>query len=1114
MQQDGFMSYKLTDLLNDCRLDRLLSSESRCCALQLWVLQLQYENVVENRLIYGRLLPYSFSNNCWSFSDKDNSQSFGSFRACVTQLNLYVDSSLCRDLLQKACDGQSIDKISKDLNLTLPEKLSKQYGNTTLIGENAIFRPVTYLLNRAAHVLDSLVSPHGNAGALSASISQSDKLSLFFCGENYNTDVTSMIVSRLNTDTGMDFGKTDINRLGDLELLVFPALDDNERNLLTVNWCKDKGLSVQFSPTQLPIFNSFHFHLSIENNNQVLCSRVAVAQAIDGGRFEYNFKLDEQLFETADSTRVDIFGFKTDSYDEGCLCCNWRINYIRELNLQMSFIGNKSNPVKFDWLEKTTSSKMTDRVSQALSFSTRSSISESRIKGRNIDSWVPVNQALKSLFTKLYPPQSDGRFFSRWGQSNGEGRLQFVEWFKGLIEKHHQQHIAIFDPYFEDVGLSLLTLYASPDAEYTIFRTIPKPRDEDTPRRRKKDNLVNEGIDNLIANCEHNRKLLQRSKVKVYGLKEGRLHDRYILVIGQNGLPVEGFHLSNSFQKAAENYPLLITPIPTDVLYKTNQYTFDLVQEANNPSSEKDETNSVSVLFDSKSSPVQTKQYEPLSILKNELAGTILSIWLKQPLLKGLYGNELKHKMVELGNLQNESLHSLPKEGLFNCLDEMEGELSDFMMTWDIIGDVLAHTPAGDANVDKLQFETKFLTFLSDFLSCSFQRKPICDEKEVTVIAPSYFKKTLKEFLQSSTQVHHFFQSTKYKILTWAEFYAIKYLWRYAPESLIALVDREVKCLAIEFQQTDTVRLSLLGQVVSEISICSEFGAISERQQKQLLESEIVLMNWLGWNTLERQLQSPNEPELTLKGLSNFSYTEKLQFIGWAIHRSARHSNNRKLYESLIVELNETLPEKIPYPDFELLIESARGHMRQLGWAEPWLFSDIVQPLLNHERVDYEDVCKVWFQDLIELLTKENKHGSIMFSAEREGQTTNFSAYLWTHSGPNYQKKCITKIRRILDKQKRIIQQPLASTSNWSRWDEALKVSLWILVFTKFCKYYLNSLNVSVHEQLNLLLEDASSLAMTRPSNEWLPDSEMFLYFKKIEEQLSNPGRDNEVGQL
>ncbi|MEN8619242.1 VPA1262 family protein [Shewanella baltica] len=1096
------MSYQLTDLLNDCRLDRLFSSEKYPCALQLWVLQLQYENAVENRVLYGRLLPYSFSTNSWSFSHKNDSKSFGSFRASVTRLNLYVDSSICRELLSMACDRQSIDNISEKLNIKLPENIRERFGNTIVVDDRAIFRPITYLLNSDAHLKDSLASPHGSAGALSASISKSDKQSLFLCGEKYDTAFTTMIVEQLNTDTGMSFGSKDIARLGDIELLVFPTLDDNERNLLEVNWNKDKDLNVRFTSTQLPTFNRFQFHLTVENDNQVLCSRVAVAKFIKERIFECSFKLEELLFDIADSAKIDIFSF-TDDYEEGCLCCSWKTNYVREINFQMQLVGNSTSPVKFDWLEKTTIPKMANRVSQALSFSARENLSQNRISGREIDKWVPENQALKSLFSKLYPPKSEGRFFPRWGQSNGEGRLQFVEWFQCLMKKNQQQHIAIFDPYFEDVGLSLLTLYALPDSEYTIFRSIPKPRGEDIPRRRKTDNMVSTGIDNLIANCERNRRLLQRCKVKIYGLKEERLHDRYILVIGKNGLPVEGFHLSNSFQKAAENYPLLITPIPTDVLYKTNQYTFEIIQEARSSPNEQVDQGSVSILFDSTVSNSKTKLYEPLSILKHECSGTVLSVWFKQPLLKELFGNELKDKLAELGILQSESLNGLSKTGLFNCLKEMDGELSDFIVAWEVIGDILAHTPIDDSNIGEFQSDIRFLSFLSEFLSCAFQRETNCDEHEISVIDPSYFKKSLTEFIHSSTQIHHFLQSTKYRILTWAEFYAVKYLWRYSPESLIFLIERESKLLTKEYQPTEAVRLSLLGQSVSEISLSLEFHDISDKQQEKLIESDIALLNWFGWNSLEQLLLSSTEFELAEGKLLGFSYTEKIQYIGWALNRNANIPNSRSFYDNLIVQLQKLLPEQVSFNALELLIDSSRGHMHYLGWAEPWLFSDVVEPILRKNRVNFEDVCEIWFRDLIDLLNNENPHRSLLFSPEREGKTTNLSSYLWAHSNPSYQKKCIGITRKVLNKQKRIIQQPLASTSNWSRWDEALKVSLWILVFAKLSRYYLNTLNILHHEDLDSLLEDSFSLAMVRASTEWMPHSELFSYLEKVEELLN-----------
>jgi hypothetical protein len=52
------MAPTLDDLLNDSRLARLFSENARHCAFQLWVLQIKAEQSIENRIVYGRLLPY------------------------------------------------------------------------------------------------------------------------------------------------------------------------------------------------------------------------------------------------------------------------------------------------------------------------------------------------------------------------------------------------------------------------------------------------------------------------------------------------------------------------------------------------------------------------------------------------------------------------------------------------------------------------------------------------------------------------------------------------------------------------------------------------------------------------------------------------------------------------------------------------------------------------------------------------------------------------------------------------------------------------------------------------------------------------------------------------
>ncbi len=67
----------LDDLLNDDRLARLFSKDAGHCALQLWILQIQSGQSNENRLIYGRLLPYSYSCDSWSAPADDKFNSFG-----------------------------------------------------------------------------------------------------------------------------------------------------------------------------------------------------------------------------------------------------------------------------------------------------------------------------------------------------------------------------------------------------------------------------------------------------------------------------------------------------------------------------------------------------------------------------------------------------------------------------------------------------------------------------------------------------------------------------------------------------------------------------------------------------------------------------------------------------------------------------------------------------------------------------------------------------------------------------------------------------------------------------------------------------------------------------
>ena len=65
-------------------------------------------------------------------------------------------------------------------------------------------------------------------------------------------------------------------------------------------------------------------------------------------------------------------------------------------------------------------------------------------------------------------------------------------------------------------------------------------------------------------------------------------HDRYILLTDASGVAYKGFHLSNSIQGATRNEPLLVTPIPKDILPDVLDYVEGLI-DSNNPSKKQTE---------------------------------------------------------------------------------------------------------------------------------------------------------------------------------------------------------------------------------------------------------------------------------------------------------------------------------------------------------------------------------------------------------------------------------------------------------------------------------------------------------------------------------------------
>ncbi|MDO5668201.1 MAG: VPA1262 family protein [Alcaligenaceae bacterium] len=1071
------VSFKLTDLVEDSRLLRLFSDKKKECAIQLWLLRLSTVDGVELRLVYGRLVPYTYSNNRWSYSERINNDAWQ-----ITKLNLYIKSDVTASFLEKLCEGKPLSIINFELNLNFPTEFDEQFGSFSLNKNNLAYKPVSYLLNQTANEYDSISSPHSSAGALSASIIQLNKNELIIVDDCYDAELIELIVSKLNLDTGLDFRGTDKIRLGDFELLEFPTLTASEKELLDVEFQQAGGLvCVRLDSQQLPEPDGFQFRLSIQNQKQIIYSSIALANQISEYVFEYKFEVSDDVNLLSDSTEVEIYGYANTKPGVSSLCCRYRVYYIREVELSTSMLSSDNRTAHYNWLERNLKKIEKTRALVAQTRTQDNPKFKSLISIRKSEPWVSVNQELKPLLTLLSPSKSEGKFILSRNRDNNSGKLELTEWFKKLFSDFSTNEIIIFDPYFDSVGVELLSLHASIKAKYLVFTSVPESYTK-CGAFAKGDSKDTVRINSLLNSIEENSRYFKYFKIKLFGLKAGEFHDRYILIMGEEGLAIKGYNLSNSLQNAAEDFPLLITPIPADVLLEVERYASRLIQ--NTYKKESAGLTTTQTLYDS-SSIVKMKKVsqDDLKFLDSKRAGCILSLWTSESSLCGLSGQKLKDKMHSLSLMKDGDLKLGDRHDFIKSIANQR-DYEAFVEDWHIISELLARSRAINKSYPELIGMTNFLDNLRIFLDSSiYIRSQEIQDKDKR-IGTIDFKQPLMRFLNRFPSPHHMSREFSYEKLRVSDYYAIKLLWHYDPNALIALAEEEVAKLASNLSISDVYRLSVLSQMVCEI-VPSVMVCMTNTQLKALLGCNVGVFRWMGFYAILERLLISCDLSIILEALDWIPQANKVLFLVWIIeHLLYKNEPVEQVRQKLVNLLLSILPSKLSSKELEQIIQLSRGRHSNLFSCFPWCFNDVLGSLIEDNRVDIDVLCRIWFFDLFSIIEVKDGEISRTFKESVQGQSIRISAYLFSGASKEQQLRIIKSLRKSLTQSKRTIQQPLASTSSYSKWDGALEVSMWILAITKCISYFLQPNNREESEIDELILE-ATKLISTDRLDEW-----------------------------
>ena len=1017
---------------------RLFAAADKPCAIQLWGLVVEESTTKKvKRVVYGRVMPYNFANHRWGFSQNDKTQNVDGARAKITRLSLFTSSRNVKAFFEALCGGLTLDAINQQLELDTPENFSQQFGDLALDPAELIFQPTEYLFNRSAYEQGVLHSPHESAGALSAAIVQTNKLHLISESSNQKNSLLSHIAKTLNAETGLDFLGSDQERLGNIEFLVFPSLDDKERAKLLINHQREQQAIKLELAEENQETASYQFLIKLFNRQKLIYSALQMASYCKTKQaYIAEFSLDAITNEVYDCIEVEVY---INNAEEGFMLQDrMRMLYMREINLNMHIIGAEQQPVKLDWLEDKVPSKHSNRA-QALLVPNKSKPETITINRRENEQWVALNQQFGEKLKLLNPQPSKGQFFLRYGLSQGEGALEFVEWIKKLFNQYQSHHIAIFDPYFETLGISLIKLYASPEGSYSAFTTYPKT---DKPSQDKT------RYDNLLKACEKNRKSLSKLNLTIYGLKQDKLHDRYILVLNNAGIPVQGFHLSNSLQSATANHPLLITPIPQDVLLSVSTYMQGLIQASNNTQNIKA---GIKILFDSQQRVTEN---------------------LEQP----------QRKDKKLNDDVREAVMS-PIE-IMNWVNTVN-EQSQFKTEWQKVATSLAHTYSDTFTLpDKLP--NRFLEQLEVFLKKAVQQPETEHETTLSVIEPSFYSTNMDELLSLNIEMALRFPYGKASNLNWAEYYAINLLWQHKPKVLFDLITaagKENLPKDFRIEASNAKYYSLLSQTLSEMHLTTIL-APTEKLAQQLLTTDNAVLRWFGLNMFNQLAIKNDNPDVFFKAIKELAESEQTTFSGWFLLQQREQTSENYLKTS-INKFLQRMPSTLNKQDLKAVLNSLRGRMKSLAHNGAWIHENILEPLLKQDRVCIDDVALFWFKDFKSALPLCNSTNSTLFSSEYEGRLTNLAAYFYAFASAKQQAKLLDEIKDLLSQAQRTVNQPLASTINYEQWNAALHTALWLDAFMNLAKFYHLRAEIEITPLLESRQAELTQIIQLRSEAEW-----------------------------
>lgn len=1118
---------KLEELSQDQRLARVFGE--RNCALWLWFLELDQGGSREYRLLFGWVIPHTFNDpQRWFESTGQDWKSLGegndTYKFRIPRLSFYGSGSVIFDVIRRLLQGSTLNEVCREIKIPTP---SAEYGNLHLsatpqtIASSFVVKPVVFLETVSSvrilkPSLQSPSSPSEQSPAFSSSIFLLDKESLFYSAEQellpQSDKLIKACLTYLSKETGLDFRGADSRRLGNIEWLLLTATDENEnprvefrstRNCIppdnTDESTKElaKAASVEIRSGVLPVGTQVLVRCRLRNGDEIILDQCMEAE------------INEETLSLCFEAKCVISEIHITIWKREVKSKSWEIWFedraplVGEIHTQTG-VSSLEGRLRTKLLAEASNSRevIQKRVRGAETVR-RTQFRSSTIGEYQSDPWVTPGRNIHEAARYLFPKQSGGGFFPKGWENREPGLLSFVEWFKATTKIVEEEHVVIIDPYFDENGVELLSLVESTDVEYAVLTNTQVKSEDDvtsiTESNGSTGTTLTDGPsrdDRIKTKCAELEPLLLGLNLRILDLRsigggDTRLfHDRYIIILDKPGRVVKGYNLSNSIQGATKKAPLLVTPIPSDLLNPVAEYVKALL-EARPPTINDAK---IEILYDSKEANRRRREKRHPELTENPHMGFFFSVLLQDSTLVSLDSPGLKRRLVDEGFLTEDDNVLLPEadESKLEYLTRklLQSSEDDFAKLWIAFSEWLDHISEPDRYLEEVenyggsQLAEKNKTYLSQPSKQNHTPRPFTyNEAREVGIGGSLINLDFKQGLDDAWKLLNFM--IPLEDLRGASFkYGTRYLCYFFPTLLTAGVKEITARLSYSQDRTETLRISYnLGVILAEIRHhMSNLGATE--LLNAMLKTEVPFLRAIGTASIVKHLSEnpsfdPQEFIDTLEVLPKYDYLYALAELILRLNKPGAHDNKERM-QPILDRIKELWPSDITREYFSSILTHLSGPGGS-GWAISTL-QNLLGPLMNDNRMSINQVAELWLGILIKRLEERNQ-----FFPKSDQELTEAAGWVLANINEDQRNSWLERFKKIEKQALSVLWRPFARSRSDSHdlWVNSIETLLWLKVLLD-------------HTQLNSADSSGISESSLKGLEEW--SSKLDLELAKIDD--------------